>query len=488
MYEAPQETSETAPQSTRSNEQQYNARGEPISIATTRQNEAMIAAKNEVLAAVGVCEKKDKLIDRLNEELPDGEYRVQFSDEEWRIIKEGEDDYGELIRMTAETSRNILDWWLLGLRRRLQVSLVSSDLSFVDILSVEWVSLTSNGFFGAIRFLTIGGLAEVTSQLIITFVDWYLGEQILKTSKKIIRLKASTRKRFLLLRCVNYSYKALNALLHLSVYPLASFSCLQQLGLISSKPLLPPKSWLTPWSSASPLHWAFLNQGPIRGSKFLGLLTSPAGMWLVMALLQHSAASAYGHVPLFEYSCILGPHNSTSLSQTHDTESSYLTPFSRLRDELLQFLGWAPVPPAVPEKETQDLTQELSVGNHGTRTEKPQHHKATQHRVTELSTLSSNLLALNLDYLFWSIILLPIDTMHLTSLSSAFASSPAARTSVEHGRSAGLVPVFAASRMARMNKIGLCLALEFTLDTAVWGGAFLWARYIGVSRYFWGRT
>ncbi|KAG9632514.1 hypothetical protein KCU64_g16212, partial [Aureobasidium melanogenum] len=217
MYEAPQETSETAPQSTRSNEQQYNARGEPISIATTRQNEAMIAAKNEVLAAVGVCEKKDKLIDRLNEELPDGEYRVHFSDEEWRIIKEGEDDYGELIRMTAETSRNILDWWLLGLRRRLQVSLVSSDLSFVDILSVEWVSLTSNGFFGAIRFLTIGGLAEVTSQLIITFVDWYLGEQILKTSKKIIRLKASTRKRFLLLRCVNYSYKALNALLHLSV-------------------------------------------------------------------------------------------------------------------------------------------------------------------------------------------------------------------------------------------------------------------------------
>ncbi|KAG9847553.1 hypothetical protein KCU98_g5920, partial [Aureobasidium melanogenum] len=486
MYEAPQETSETAPQSTRSNEQQYNARGEPISIATTRQNEAMIAAKNEVLAAVGVCEKKDKLIDRLNEELPDGEYRVHFSDEEWRIIKDGEDDYGELIRMTAETSRNILGWWLLGLRRRLQVGLVSSDLSFVDILSVEWASLTSNGFFGAIRFLTIGGLAEVASQLSITFVDWYLGEQILKASKKIIRLKASTRKRFLLLRCVNYSYKAMNALLHLSVYPLASFSCLQQLGLISSKLLLPPKSWLAPWSPASPLRWAFLEQDTIRGSKFLGLLASPAGMWLVMALLQHSAASAYGHVPLFEYSCILGPHNSTSLSQTNDSESSYLTPFSRLRDKLLQSLGWAPIP-SVPEKETRDLMQELSVGNHGTRTEKPQHHKATRHRVTELSTLPSNLLALNLDYLFWSIILLPIDTLHLDSLSSAFSSSSMARTSVELGRSAGL-PVFATSRMARMNKIGLCLALEFTLDTAVWGGAFLWARYVGVSRYFWDRT
>ncbi|CAD0093645.1 unnamed protein product [Aureobasidium mustum] len=487
MYEAPQITSEPAPQSMRSDEQQYNARGEPISIATKRHNEAMIAAKNEVLAAVGVCEKKDKLIDRMSEELPDGEYRVHFSDEEWKIIKDGEDDYGELIRMTAETSRNVLEWWLLGLRRRLQVGLVSSDLSFLDILSAEWASLTSDGFIGAIRFLTVGGLAEVTSQLIITFVDWYLGEQVLKTSKKIIRLKSSTRKRFLLLRCVNYSYKAINALLHLSVYPLASFSCLQQLGLISSKPLLPPTSWLAPWSSASPVHWALLNQEPIRGSKVLGLVASPAGMWLVMALLQHSAASAYGHVPLFEYNCILGPHNSTCPSQTNDAESSYLTPFSRLRDKLLQSLGWASVP-SVAEKETRDLTQELSVRNQETRTEKPQHRTATRHRVTELSTLSSNLLALNLDYLFWSIILLPLDTMHLTSLSSAFSSSSAARTSVEHGRSAGLVPLLAASRMARMNKIGLCLALEFTLDTAVWGGAFLWARYVGVSRYFWGST
>ncbi|KAK5999884.1 hypothetical protein QM012_004972 [Aureobasidium pullulans] len=486
MYEAVPQTPEVTPQTTRFDEQQYNNRGEPISLATTRHNEAMIAAKNEVLAAVGVCEKKDRLIDRLRKELPDGEYRVHFSDEEWRVIKDSEDDYGELIRMTAETSRNILEWWLLGLRRRLQVGFVSTGLSFVDILSVEWASLTSNGFFGAVRFLTVGGLAEVTSQLIITFVDWYLGEQVLKTSKKIIRLKASTRKRFLLLRCVNYSYKAINALLHLSVYPLASFSCLQQLGLVSSKSLLPPASWLAPWSPSSPLRWAFLDQGTIRGSKSLGFVASPAGMWLVMALLQHSAASAYGHVPLFEYSCILGPHNATS-SQTNDSESSYLTPFSRFRDKLLQLLGWAPIP-TVSEKEPRDLTQELSEGNHRRRTARPQHHKATRHRVTELSTLSSNLLALNLDYLFWSIILLPLDTLHLTSLSSAFCSSATATTSVEHGRSAGLVPVLAASRMAKMNKIGMCLALEFTLDTVVWGGAFLWARSIGVSRYFWGRT
>jgi hypothetical protein len=487
MYETPSEGLEPPIQPTKPGEQQYNARGEPISLVTKHYNEAMIEASNEVLAAVGVCEKKDKLIDRLNEQLPDGEQRIHFSDEEWRIIKEGEDDYGETIRMTAETSRNLLTWWVMGLRRRIQVGFVSSDLDFLDILSGEWTSLTSNGILGAVRYLTAGGLAEVMSQLMLTFVDWYLGEQVLKISKKIIRLKASNRKRFLLLRCVNYSYQAVNALLHLSVYPLASFSCLQQIGFIPSKTVLPPRSWLAPWSSSSPLRWAFLDHKMVGGSKLMGLLLSPAGIWLTMTLVQHSAASAYGHVPLFEYNCILGPHNIGSLQQANDSEFSFTTPFSRLRDKVLRLLGWAPPLPASEDK-TQDLARELSVRNHGSATPNAQHSTATRHRVTELSTLPANLLALNLDYLFWAIMMLPLDTLHLTSLSSAFSSTPAARLCVENGGTSGLVSGLAVSRMARLNKIGLCLALEFTLDTAVWGGAFVWARYVGTSRYYWGRT
>ncbi|KAI4759279.1 hypothetical protein E4T52_07247 [Aureobasidium sp. EXF-3400] len=487
VYEPLQEDSELLVQPTRPGEQQYNARGEPINMAAKHRKEAMIAASNEVLAAIGVCERKDKLIDRLKEEMPDGEQRVRLTDQEWKLVREGEDDYGETIRMVAETSRNLLTWWVMGLRRRLQVGFVSSNLGFVDLLSTEWTSFTSNGFLGGVRFLTVGGLAEVTSQLMLTFVDWYLGEQVMKISKKVIRLKSSARQRFVLLRCVNYSYQTVNALLHLSVYPLASFSCLQQLGLTSSKTLLPSRSWLVPWSHSSPLRWAFFDQKQVGGSKLVGLLLSPAAIWVTMTLLQHSAASAYGHVPLFEYSCILGPHNIGSTQQTDDSKSGLATPFSRLRDKALRTLGWAPaLPPS--ESKTQDLTRELSVRNHTSTTPDSQHGTATRHRVTELSTLPSNLLALNLDYLFWTIIMLPLDILHLTSLSSAFSSSTAARTSVEIGGFAGVTLGLAVSRMARLNKIGLCLALEFTLDTAVWGGAFVWARYVGASRYYWGRT
>lgn len=474
-------------QPARPGEQQYNTRGEPVCPATKRQKEAMIAASNEVLAAVGVCEKKDKLIDRLNDELPEDQQRVLLSDYEWKIVREGEDDYGETIRMVAETSRNVLTWWVMSLRRRIQVGLASSDLKFIEILSSEWMSFTSDGVLGAVRFLTVGGLAEVTSQLMLTFVDWFLGEQVMKISKKIIRLKSSTRKRALLLKCVNYTYQATNALLHVSVYPLASFSCLQQLGLISSRTLLPSRSWLAPWSPSSPVRWAFFGQTKIGSSKMMGLLLSPAALWVTMTLLQHSAASAYGHVPLFEYSCILGPHNVASSQQTVDSVSGFATPFSRLRDKVLRLLGWAPALP-VSGKRVQESTRESSVRNHASSALNAQHGMGTRHRVTELSTLPSNLLALNLDYLFWTIILLPLDTLHLTSLSSAFSSTPTARLSVENGSNSGLVPQFAVSRASRSNKIGLCLALEFTLDTAVWGAAFVWARYVGTSRYYWGRT
>lgn len=481
------EDSEAATQPARHGEQQYNTRGEPVCPATKRQKEAMIAASNEVLAAVGVCEKKDKLIDRLNEELPEDQQRVRLSDHEWKIVREGEDDYGETIRMVAETSRNVLTWWVMSLRRRIQVGLVSSDLRFIDILSSEWTSFTSGGFLGAIRFLTVGGLAEVTSQLMLTFVDWFLGEQVMKISKQIIRLKSSTRKRFLLLKCVNYTYQATNALLHVSVYPLASFSCLQQLGLISSKTLLPSKSWLASWSPSSPVRWAFFGQRRADGSKIMGLLLSPAALWVTMTLLQHSAASAYGHVPLFEYSCILGPHNVTSSQRAVDSKSSFTMPFSRLRDKALRSLGWAPAVP-VANTETQDWTRESSVHKDTNTTLNAQHRMGSRHQVTELSTLPANLLALNLDYLFWTIIMLPLDILHLTSLSSAFSSTQTARTSVADGGYTGVVPMLAVSRTTRMNKIGLCLALEFTIDTAVWGGAFMWAKYVGTSRYYWGRT
>jgi hypothetical protein len=444
-----------------------------------RHTEAMIAAKNEVLAAVGVCEKKNHHIDDQDEHDSSRKSRIRLSEEEWKMLKDGEDDYGELIRMTAETSRNVLTWWLLALRRRLQVGFASSSLSFVQVLSGEWVACTSHGILGAIQFLTVGALPELASQLVLTLVDWWLSEKVLETSKKIIQLKASSRKRFLLLKSVRLIDKVLNAVAHLLVYPLTSYSTLQQLRLISASSLLASRTWLAPWNLSSPLHWAFSSWQP-QQSRLKALLLSPAALWLAMTLLQHSSPSTYDHVSLFEYGCILGPHNKPPPPSTKPA-SGIFSPWSHVRDGVLKMVGWAAEPRLQHQAGVQDLTED------GTAARSSRHVMSTLPRITELSMLPSHLLALNLDYLFWGMLLLPLDVTHLRALTCAYQSSAAAQADVQSGANGGVLAVQKPMAM-RANKVGLCLALEFTIDTAVWGGAYMWAKWAGTEKYHWGQT
>lgn len=97
--------------------QQYDSKGNPRSLDATRRAEAQIAAKNEVLAAVGVCEKKSSRA----RQTVDG--KVIFSDEEWKVILEAENSLGETGRIVAECCRHGCSWWLIALRKRIQVCL-----------------------------------------------------------------------------------------------------------------------------------------------------------------------------------------------------------------------------------------------------------------------------------------------------------------------------------------------------------------------------
>lgn len=75
---------------------------------------AQISAKNEVLAAVGVCERKN------NEARQN---KVGFTEEEWKEVQDEENSIGETGRIVAECFRHLGSWWLITLRKRFQVSL-----------------------------------------------------------------------------------------------------------------------------------------------------------------------------------------------------------------------------------------------------------------------------------------------------------------------------------------------------------------------------
>lgn len=92
--------------------QQYDQKGHPKNPEVTRVIEAQIAAKNEVLAAVGVCERK-------NIEARQG--KLTFTEEEWKTLQQYENNVGEIGRIVTECIRHAASWWLTTLRKRIQV-------------------------------------------------------------------------------------------------------------------------------------------------------------------------------------------------------------------------------------------------------------------------------------------------------------------------------------------------------------------------------
>lgn len=95
--------------------QGYDKKGNPKNTQVAQRVEAQIAAKNEVLAAVGVCEKKNK-------EAYQPPSKVTFSKEEWTALQEAENSFGETGRMFLECIRHGASWWVVALRKRIQVS------------------------------------------------------------------------------------------------------------------------------------------------------------------------------------------------------------------------------------------------------------------------------------------------------------------------------------------------------------------------------
>lgn len=93
--------------------QQYDERGYPRNAETEESRDIQVAAMNEVLAAVGVCEKKNEE-DRLARQR-------SFSPQEWELIRVAEDYHSEIVSTVAECIRHASTWWISSVRKRIQV-------------------------------------------------------------------------------------------------------------------------------------------------------------------------------------------------------------------------------------------------------------------------------------------------------------------------------------------------------------------------------
>lgn len=137
------------PNRTGVSQQQYDAKGRPINPTTEAQNAKIRHASNEVLALVGVVERKDST-----------DAQIQLDTTLRRAAREHllilEDNRGNEWSAGLDVLSWFALWWPTALVRRIQIGIYSTDLSFTQIISLEAHTILGNGWRGVLLGLLPG--------------------------------------------------------------------------------------------------------------------------------------------------------------------------------------------------------------------------------------------------------------------------------------------------------------------------------------------
>ena len=377
-----------------------------------------------------------------------------------------------------------------------KAGIISSNAPFSQIISHEWHAITSSGFVGGLGHLMTGAIPELTGQCISILLEWIFEELHIRACEIPFRLRLRRAKRQQMLRWIDSIKVGTLLTSQLLLSPFAISAALQQLGLVSST----PASNLLPWSPLSPLRWAWSERAdPLPlGSRLLSTLLSPASLWCLSNTLYQIIALNYGSTPFCPEYLILGPSDRIRKPNlvdrwTQQETPNLLRPLLTARNSLLRILGWSQRAPPSPPMHLPATMDNVENDFDALETQPKR-----AHRETDLSKFPSHFLALNIDSLINQIIFLPLESLFLRSLVSSFLAGPLATRGVRHyPPGAGPVGALMGEAVgpadwrragAYANKIGLCMAVQFSIDTAIWGGAYAWTRYVGLSRFHWGKV
>ncbi|KAJ9626334.1 hypothetical protein H2203_003966 [Taxawa tesnikishii (nom. ined.)] len=226
--------------------QQYDTRGNPINPKATARNLAQIEAKNQVLAAVGVVEKRDAPNDATSDP-------ITFSEEEWDVLMEVENQYGSSIEYWARIAHDATHWWPKTVRRRLQVGL-DARLPFHRIVVGEWSMMRSLGPIRGLSYFTAGVVPGTLRRFIEPWAEGLTGELCLVTEQAIIRSRMTPTWQPIWLDLVHAAGDLLSGVTQVALVTFDLFSLLQQLHLFPPQRLVFPLTALLPWHSSSPYN------------------------------------------------------------------------------------------------------------------------------------------------------------------------------------------------------------------------------------------
>ncbi|KAH8731316.1 hypothetical protein GQ44DRAFT_767195 [Phaeosphaeriaceae sp. PMI808] len=244
--------------------QLYDERGNPINPRSREYGKRLRNAQNDVLAAVGVVERRRSP----SEGLP-GSFDERLAG------LDDEDIVGNIIGTTVTLSENLCTWWIGTIRDRILTFRYHDAMPFVQIVASEFTASSKSIIYASFvprLFSTI--CTQTVLYNVFVYRPFFRLTLSTQASPKIRNLYRSSR------RAMKFG---LRLCLEILFYPFTYHANLQSLGLIPAQPFLPHWTSVIPFSRMSPFVPFSLHYEPSASiADFVGgALTSPAILVIV---------------------------------------------------------------------------------------------------------------------------------------------------------------------------------------------------------------
>ena len=469
-------------------DQQYDSKGRPVNLETEAQNARLRHASNEVLALVGVVERKVHTDAKLHR-------KINIERNKRQRLQIREDNRGNEMSAFIDVVSWFALWWPTALVRRIQIGLYSTDLPFAEILRYEARMMFGNGWQGVLLGLLPGTGVAILHKVIWQVLALIVEEGIGAIQQRIVVSDMRRRKARVLIRSLTIFVDVVLVVIDMLLLPLETYAFARQLNIAPPMPWRPLLTTHLPSFFRTAYSTTFSNPGLF--------LTSAAPFIMSYSLLTREATP---EAPAFND---LTSHRLPSISEHPETlqtaPSPLRDPFGAilhqtwvLRQRFLQLVGWH-----VHEENRPGSTHgwETDVSYQVSATpEDFVQMKVLSHRSTSLARLPATWLGLRIDMFVVRVMLLPLESMVMRRVLRYYLSSgmPVATTAlgaVVGDAAPGAWAVLAGRAgdrgwnavVGRLSHIGLSMALNLGVEAVLFGAAYALIRRQGVRSFGWGQ-
>lgn len=469
-------------------QQQYDLKGRPVNPTTETHNAKLRHASNEILALVGVVERKVHTDAKLHR-------KINIERNRRQRLHMREDDRGNEWSAVADVVSWFALWWPSSLVRRIQIGLYSTDLPFATILQHEASLMLGSGWQGLLIGLLPGAGIAILHKVLWQVLALIAEESISALQNRIILSNIRRRQARGIIRSLTIFVDILLVAVDMLLLPLETYALARQLHIAPPAPWRPlfttqlpsffrvtyntafsnPASFLT---SAAPflIGYSFLTRDPSPEAPAFSDLTS----YRLPAISEHPESS-----PKMTPSLLFDPFGAV-LYQTWV-----------LRQRFLRFLGWnvheENQPGAANGWETDVSYQVAKSGDES-------HITGIPHRSTSLARLPATWLGLRVDMFIVRILLLPLESMVMRKtlqsyLSSGMPVTKGASNAGAYDMMPGLRAVFGGTAgndgwkpvVGRLSQLGLSMAFNLGAEAIFFGFVYAVVRRQGIALYQWGQ-